>query len=304
MKRDAHRPPTAGSGRAYVLLTFTTLCWGGNAVFARLAVGEVSPIALVSLRVLGPLLLLAVIANRYVRRDWPVLRRHLIAVAAMGAVGFTAFNSLLYSAAHFTTAVNIGIIQGAIPVFIVIGVFAAYRSRITALQVAGVALTVCGVVIVATSGEPARLAALVVNSGDILMISACVLYAGFTVSLQKAPPVSALALFTVMTGGGFLASLPLVLGEAMLGHFQWPTAAGWAIVAGIALFPSFLAQITFIRGVALIGPGRAGIFVNLVPVFASVLAVVFLREPFEFYHGVALALVLGGIGLSERGRAA
>lgn len=304
MMADANRAPAAGSGRAYLLLIFTTLCWGGNANFARLAVGEVSPMALVALRVLGPLLLLALFAHRHVRRDWSILRPRLVPVAAMGAVGFTAFNALLYSAAHFTTAVNIGIIQGAIPVFILIGVFAAYRSTITGLQIAGVVLTVCGVAIVAAGGDPAQLAALAVNSGDLLMVGACVLYAGFTVSLHRSPPVSALALFTVMTGGGFLASLPLVLGEVALGRFQWPTGVGWAIVAGIALFPSFLAQITFIRGVALIGPRRAGIFLNLVPVFASVLAVVFLKEPFEAFHALALGLVLGGIWLSERGRAA
>ena len=68
--------------------------------------------------------------------------------------------------------------------------------------------------------------------------------------------------------------------------------------------PSFLAQICFIRGVELIGPGRAGVFVNLVPVFASIMAVGFLKEPFEGFHALALALVLGGIWLSERGKAA
>ncbi len=71
----------------------------------------------------------------------------------------------------------------------------------------------------------------------------------------------------------------------------------------MTLLPSFLAQLFFIQGVALIGPGRAGIFINLVPVFASILAVAFLKEPFEAFHGLALALVLGGILLSERGKA-
>ena len=292
------------SGRAYLLLTFTTLCWGANAVFGKLAVGEISPMALVTARWLGASLLLALFAHNHLRRDWRVLRPHLLFVSAMGVLGFTAFNALFYVAAHYTTAVNIGIIQGSMPVFVLIGAFAAYRTRVTMLQAAGVILTMFGVVIVGSGGDLMRLAALAVNPGDVLMVAACALYAGYTVGLRKRPQVSSLSLLAVLAGAAFATSLPLTLAEAALGQFQWPTATGWIIVALVTLFPSFLAQLFFIQGVTLIGPGRAGIFVNLVPVFASVLAVAFLREPFEAFHALALGLVLGGIWLSERGKAA
>ncbi len=303
MTAGVNRAPQAGSnGRAYLLLTFTTLCWGANAVFGRMAVGEISPMALVAGRWMGVSLLLALFAHRHLRRDWPVLRPHLPFLAAMGALGFTSFNAIFYVSAHYTTAVNIGIIQGSIPMFILLGAFAAYRTRITGLQAAGVVLTMTGVAIVGSGGSLARLAALSVNFGDVLMVAACVLYAGYTVGLRKRPPVSALGLFAVMAFAAFLASLPLVFAEVSLGRFLWPTATGWIIVALVTLFPSFLAQIFFIQGVTLIGPGRAGIFVNLVPVFASILAVILLNESFEFFHAIALALVLGGIWLSERGK--
>jgi drug/metabolite transporter (DMT)-like permease len=246
-----------GSGRAYLLLTATALCWAANAIFGRLAVGEVSPMALVTLRWLGALGLLAVFAHARVRRDWPAIRPRLPFVAAMGALGFTAFNALYYVAAHWTTAVNL-----------------------------------------------ARLTSLTFNFGDLLMIAACALYSGYMLALRRRPPVSALGLFTVMAAAAFLASLPLALTEAALGRFQWPTATGWIILALVTLFPSFLAQIFFIQGIALIGPSRAGIFVNLVPVFASILAVLVLGEPFTRSHALALGLVLGGIWLAERGKPA
>ena len=299
MTAGAH---AGASGRAYLLLAFTALCWGANAVFGRLAVGEVSPMALVTLRWLGALGLLVVFAHAHLRRDWPAIRTRLPFVAVMGAVGFTVFNALFYLAAHWTTAVNIGIIQGSIPVFVLIGAFAAYRTRVTWLQVAGVLVTMLGVVIVASGGEPARLATFALNFGDVLMIAACVLYAGYTLGLSRRPPVSPLSLFTGIAAAAFLTSLPLALAEAALGRFQWPTPAGWIIVALVTLFPSFLAQISFIQGVTLIGPSRAGVFVNLVPVFASILALLVLKEPFEPFHAIALCLVLGGIWLSERGK--
>lgn len=304
MTLDIKQTLRAGSdGRAYLLLTITTLCWAANAIFGRLAVGEISPMALVTGRWLGVTLLIVVFARHHLRRDWPSLRRKLPLIATMGVLGFTGFNALFYVAAHYTTAVNIGIIQGSIPVFVLIGVFAAYRTRVTALQLAGVAATMLGVAIVASGGEFARLVALAINFGDVLMVIACVLSAGYTVGLRKRPAASSLGLFAVLAMAALAASLPLTIVEAALGQFQWPTLAGWLIVVAVTVFPSFLAQIFFIQGVAYIGPGRAGIFVNLVPVFASIMAVIFLREPFEVFHAVALALVLGGIFLSERGKA-
>lgn len=290
--------------RAYAFLTTTALCWGANAVFGRLAVGEVSPLALVALRWLGVVLLLLVFARGPLRRDWQVLRHHLPFVFVMGALGFASFNALFYVAAHTTTAVNIGILQGSVPVFVLLLAFAAYRTPVTLLQAAGVLTTLLGVAIVASGGDLVRLADLAVNHGDLLMVLACFLYAGYTVGLRRRPAVSALGLFTVLALAALVASLPLAFVEWTLGEFQWPTPKGWLFVALISLFPSFLAQICFIRGVELIGPGRAGVFVNLVPVFASIMAVGFLREPFEGFHALALGLVLGGIWLSERGKAA
>jgi drug/metabolite transporter (DMT)-like permease len=284
---------------AYLLLTLTALCWGANAILSRLAVGEVSPMALTTLRWLLALALLAAVAQGQVRRDWPVLRRHLPFLVAMGALGFTGFNAVYYVAAHYTTAVNLGIIQGSIPVFVLIGAFAAYRTAVTPLQIAGVVVTMLGVVLVGTGGDLGRIAALAINRGDFLMVVACVLYAGYTVALQRRPPVVALSLFMALAGAALAASLPLVALEAASGLLQWPTATGWLIVVLTVVFPSFLAQMFFIRGVELIGPGRAGVFINLVPVFASILAVAILGESFAVFQAIALGLVLGGIWLSE-----
>jgi drug/metabolite transporter (DMT)-like permease len=286
--------------RAYALLITTMLFWGANAVFGRLAVGEISPMLLVTLRWLGSLLLMLVFARGNLRQDWPTLRRHMPYLAAMGALGFAVFNALFYAAAHYTTAVNIGIIQGAMPVFVLIGAFLFYRTPVHGWQFAGVTLTISGVVIVASHGSLERLESLSFNKGDVLLLIACMLYAGYALGLRKRPAVSSLGLFTFFAGAAFLTSIPFAAVEYALGHFQWPTLTGWLIAGLVMVFPSFLGQILFMNGVALIGPGRAGLFVNLVPVFASLLAVLILKEPFEGYHALALALVLGGIWLAER----
>ena len=304
-RRLSGRLGGAIAGNAYLLLAFTMLCWGGNAVASRMAVGVLSPMVLVSVRWLVVVAILAVVARRQLAADWPLLRRRLPWIFLMGALGFTAFNALFYLAAHSTTAVNLGIVQGAIPVFVLLGALLMHRTPIAGVQVAGILVTLLGVVVVATRGDLETLLKLTFAHGDLIMIGACLLYSGYTLNLRKRPAVSGLGFFCGLALAAFVTTLPLVAIEIAAGEDLWPTTwQGVAIILYVALFPSFLAQISFMRGVALIGAGRAGIFINLVPVFAAVLAVLILGEAFELFHAAALALVLGGIYLAERGKRA
>jgi drug/metabolite transporter (DMT)-like permease len=288
--------------RAYLLLTFTTWCWGLNAIISRLAVGEISPMQLVTVRWLGVVLILAVIARDNIVRDWPILRRHLPFICLMGSCGFTAFNALFYVAGHHTSAINIGILQGSIPIFVLLGSLLVLRQPISLIQAGGVAVTLLGVVIVASRGDPGELLGMSVNRGDLLIVIACFFYAAYSIGLSRRPNVSALGFFAAVAVVAWIVSLPLVAIETYQQGWIAPTPTGWMLVLTVTLLPSLIAQIFFIQGVSLIGPGRAGVFVNLVPVFASIMAVIFLQEVFQAYHALALMLVLGGIWLSEIGK--
>ena len=289
-------------GRPYLLLTLTTMMWAGNAIASRLAVGEISPMALTALRWLGVCLLFAVTMRDQILAEAPLLAPRWRWLLMMGTVGFTAFNAMMYLAAHTTTAVNIAILQGAIPIFVLLGALLMFGTRIGGLQALGTALTIAGIVVVAGRGDLGTLAELAFSFGDVFMVIACAAYAFYTVSLRNGPKASAFVFFVVLAGAALLVSLPLLAIEVALGAVVWPTAKGWLILLYVALFPSLVSQIFFMRGVELIGPGRAGLFVNLVPVFGPLLAIVILGEPFAPYHALALALVLGGIWLAERGR--
>jgi drug/metabolite transporter (DMT)-like permease len=161
--------------------------------------------------------------------------------------------------------------------------------------------TLLGVAVVATQGRLQDLAEIQVNVGDGLMLAACFLYALYTLGLRRRPAVSAIGFFTAMALVAAITSLPLLFLEAVYGAPQWPTPFGWLLVVLIAIGPSLLSQLMFMRGVEQIGPARAGMFVNLVPIFGAFLAVIILGEQFAWHHGAALALVLGGILLAERG---
>lgn len=288
------------ASQAYLLLVFTTLIWGANAVAARLAVGEASPMFLTFMRWGISCAALLLFARAPIQAHWRALLPHWRAIALMGALGFTGFNALFYAAAHHTTAINIAILQGAIPVLVLMGSVLFYATRVGALQWFGVLVTLAGIMVVASHGQLAQLARLDFNIGDVWMIVACVLYAGYTLGLRRRPEVPAIVFFAATALVACLVSLPLVATEMATGHFFWPSAKGWALIAFVGLLPSFVSQVTFIQAVGLIGPARAGVFLNLVPVFGPLLALVVLGEPISLYHGVALALVLGGIYIAER----
>jgi drug/metabolite transporter (DMT)-like permease len=287
---------------AYVMLGATMLFWGAHAVVARFSVGHISPMLLTAGRWLLVALLLLVFYRRELREAVQVLKAHPSYMLLMGSLGYTIFNVMMYSAAQFTTALNLSLLQGAIPVFVLLGALIAYGTRIRAVQAIGVAVTILGVVLTATHGHPERLLELEFNIGDILMIIACAFYAGYTVKLKERPQVSGIVFFSALALVAGVISVPFLIGEIALGKAQMPTPQGWLVLAFVGFVPSFLAQIFFMRGVELIGPGRAGIFANLVPVIGAVLAVIFLSEPFGWHHAAALVFVLGGIAIAERAK--
>jgi drug/metabolite transporter (DMT)-like permease len=286
-----------------LLLVITTLIWSAHSIVGRLAVGQIGPMTLTCLRWAVALIPILIAARPSLRQDWPALRARWVYLAVMGAAGYTVFVALFYVAAHRTSALNLSIIQGAIPALVLIGARVFLGVRFTALQALGALVTMLGVGVIAAQGDPRRLVALAFNSGDVMMVAAAVLYAGYTIGLRQRPHVSGVSMLAGMAIAAFITSLPLMIWEIMSGGFVWPTRGGLVALAFVALGPAFVAQLTYMRGVELIGPGRAGVFVNLVPVFGAIMAVVILGEPFALYHVLALLLVVGGIAIAQRSSA-
>jgi drug/metabolite transporter (DMT)-like permease len=288
--------------RAYLYLSITALAWGGNAVAGKMAVGHISPFLLTSLRWLFALLIVLPFAIGTLKKDWPLVRANWKLLTALGALGFTVFNGTLYLALNYTSTINVVIEQAGMPLVIFLANFVLLRIAVSPLQIVGFLLTLVGVAVTVSNGDLATLLRLELNQGDALMLLAVLLYGGYTVALRWKPAIHWLSLMTVLSAAALVASIPLTIAEAGLGAMVLPDATGWALVAYTALFPSLIAQILYIRGIELIGGNRAGLFINLVPIFGTILAVVILSEPLYAFHLVGLGLVLGGIALAERGK--
>ncbi len=284
---------------AYLLLLSTMLLWGGNSVAGKLAVGHVSPMTLVFLRWVMAVLILLPVGWRPLREDWPQLRRHWRLVAALGACGFTFFNVIFYTALNYTTAINVSIEQAAIPIVIILANFAFFRLRVQALQIVGVALTIIGVALTASHGDLHQLLKLNLNFGDAIMLVAVLCYSLYSVGLRLKPAIRWQSLMLALSISALLTSVPFFIWEVMADRVIMPDASGWAIALYTALGASVVSQIFYIRGNELIGANRAGLFINLVPIFGTLLSVLIVGEQFEPYQALALALVLGGIALAE-----
>ena len=284
---------------AYILLVLTTLMWGGNSIAGKMAVGHVSPMILVFFRWLFAFLILLPIGWKPLQRDWPIVRRHLPKLAALGACGFTLFNVIFYTALNYTTAINVSIEQAGMPVLIILVNFFLFRMRVSWAQALGVLLTIGGVILTASHGDPVQLLKLQLNFGDAIMLIAVLLYSGYSVGLRFKPVIHWQSLMLVFATSSLIVSIPFAAWETTSGNAIFPDPEGWILICYTALFASVVSQVLFIRGNEMIGANRAGIFINLVPIFGSLFSVLVLGESFHFYQGVALALVLSGIWLAE-----
>ena len=281
------------------LLFLATLGWGSNTIASRLAVGEVSPMLLIFFRWGFVVVILLSLYWRQMIDEWPIIRPRLKWLLIMGGCGLSLFNAFFYIAAHSTTAVNLGIIQSTMPGMILLGSFMFFGDRINRLQFSGLLLTLLGVGVIVTQGSLEQLMQLTFNHGDLLMIFACSFYAMYTVGLKSRPKISGMVMLAYFSVAAFLMTIPLMIFESFIYGTVMPGVKGFAIVFYIAMVPSFLSQIFFMRGVDLIGPGSAGLYANLVPIFSAIMAVLLLSEEFALFHLAAMLLVFSGIGLFE-----
>ena len=208
-----------------LLLVLTTLIWAGHSIVGRLAVGQIGPMTLTCMRWAVALVPILIAARPALRRDWPALRARWLYLTVMGTAGYTVFVALFYVAAHRTSALNLSIIQGAIPALVLVGARMVLGIRFTALQALGAFVTMAGVAVIAAQGDPARLMALAFNSGDVMMVVAAVLYAGYTIGLRQRPNVSGLSMLAAMAVAAFVTSVPLMIWEIASGGFVWPNSA-------------------------------------------------------------------------------
>ncbi|MBC2743927.1 MAG: DMT family transporter [Desulfosarcina sp.] len=294
---SANQKPTL---LAFFMVAVAPMCWAGNIVLAKGVATMIPPVALAFWRWAVAFLILLPLTWPYVKRDWKTALAGWKILGLLSLFGITSFNTLLYVAVHTTTAINVALIQTSMPSVIIVISLILYGERVSWAQAAGVMLCVVGAGVVVVKGSWQALIDMALVQGDLLMIVAVVLYALYSALLPKRPNMHPMSFLTYTFGIGSVGLLPLYLWEiSAVGTFTLtPGVAG--SIGYVALFPSIVAYFCWNRGVAVIGANRTGLFINLIPVFAAILAIVFLGEFLEAFHLWGMALILLGFVMFNR----
>ncbi len=284
----------------YVFLIIAPLCWAGNVVLARGVANIIEPASLAFWRWLIAFLILLPFTWSTARNDWAIVVSNWKIMVILSGLGITFFNTLLYSAAHSTTAINVSLIQTGMPAIIILITMITFHEKVRKIQIAGVALCISGTCLVVLRGDIFTITNLTFAKGDILMVLAVILYALYSVLLRKRPRIHMLSFLVYTFGIGVLGLFPLYLWDiAVKDAFSFTGEVVLSILY-VALFPSILAFFCWNRGVEIIGANKAGLFINLVPVFTSIMAIVWLNESLQAFHVAGIILVFSGMILFNR----
>jgi len=289
----------------YLLLALASLLWAGNMVMGRGLRADLPPVALAFWRWVVAFACVLPLALPHLKAQWPMLRAAWKQVIFLGVFGVGFYNTFSYVAVQYTTATSATLLNSFIPVATIALAFVFLGKRLTRPEAIGVGVSLVGVVLLISRGSLEVLLGLTLNTGDLWMLAAVTVWGLYTVGLQKRPegvhPMLMLAAFTVV---GLLALAPAYAWELSTGR---TINLGWNAIGGIlytGIFPGFLGYVFYNAGVAAVGPARGSLFIHLMPVFATILAAIFLDERPYLYHFVGIALVFAGIYLTTRRQSA
>jgi drug/metabolite transporter (DMT)-like permease len=299
--------PASGAwiaNQPYLLLSITAMCWAGNAIVGRLAAGHIPPVTLSFIRWAAAFLIILPFAWKHLVRDWAAIRKNLGVMILMTITGISAFNTLQYWALEHTQALNTLLLQSAAPLVVAVWSLILLGVRLTIAQALGVLLSLTGVLVILLHGDLATLSRIEFNKGDLIFIIALVIFALYSVLTLKRPNIHGLSVAGFTFGCGALLLVPFFIWELHARPVMQLTTNNLLSLFYVAVFPSTVAYLCFNRGVQLIGANRAAPFFHAVPVFGTVMSIVFLGEHPQPFHFVGFALVLAGVFAASRKQAA
>lgn len=287
----------------YLLLTLTVLFWAGNFVIGRGVHESVPPIALSFWRWATALVILAPVAagsmwlqRREIARAWKML-------LLFGLLGVAGANTLFYVGLQTTTATNGVLLNTTNPAIIIFISWLFLHQRLRWWQEAGVVVAFLGVLVIITRADWQVLRALHFNSGDFFVLTGVACWAIYTVCLRWRPvSLDGLTFLGATVCIGTVLITPLYLWELSQGAHIRMTPGVAASILYLGLFPSVLAYVFWNRAVAMVGASTAGLFIYLMPVFGTLLSVLFLQETLRLYHLAGIVLVVSGVYLATNAK--
>lgn len=284
---------------APALLSLAALTWAGNYIAGRLIAGEVPPGGLAVLRWTLALLVLLPLARPHLARDLPAIAKAWRVVLLLGVTGGAMFGTLQYGGLQFTSVINGGLISATSPVMIALAGAVLFGDRLPPRLWAGLALSLSGALVIVMRGDPANLAGLRLNIGDLMLLATLASWSIYCALLRRKPSAHWTTFTLVVFVIALVGNIPVAIIEHLAGFPLKASRFTWGAVLYTGLVSSVIGYAVWNKGVEMIGSPRAGLYLNLIPVLSVGLAYLLLGERLAPYHLVACLLVVAGIWLAS-----
>ncbi|MGM9944737.1 MAG: DMT family transporter [Lysinibacillus sp.] len=285
-----------------LLLVLATLLWGGNFVIGRAVAGDIPPITLAFLRWCVAFIVFLPIAYSRVKREWHMIKENWPAVIVMAITGVACFNTLVYIGVYYTTSINASLMNSSTPIIIYILSFIFLKERLSKFQLIGTALSLAGVAFILSKGSLEMLLSFSFNKGDLIVLIAVFCWGVYSLLVkQYAGRLPGYSTFLVTIALGAIMLLPFTIYELMTTSVEivWsPSTIGAIFYVGI--IASIVAFLSWNNGVVALGANKASIYLNFIPLFAAIFAVLFLGEDLLITQVIGGLAVICGVILANK----
>ena len=288
--------------KAYIFLILTTLFWSGNFIVGKAAsYFEIPPFTLNFYRWTFAWLILAPFTIKEIIKKKNYILENIKLIIVLGITSITIFNSIVYYSLNFTQVISGVLMISTIPVMIIIFCWLFKIEKTNIYQVLGVIFSLFGVIVIITKANLGILLNLNFNKGDLWMVVAMFSWAMYSALLRKQKfEISQLSLLQIIISAGLIFLLPAYLIELSLGYRASINLPFILALTYVVLIPGLASFIFWIKGISIIGSNRSGIFLHLMPIFSTILAIIIFKEKFMFYHLIGAILIITGIILSSK----
>ena len=287
---------------AYLFLVLATLCWSGNFIVGKFAtVYEIPPLTLNVFRWISVWFILVPFTYKEIFENLPYIKKNWLVISFMGVITISTFNSVVYFALNYTQVINAVLMLAAIPAATIVLSSLMKIEETNIFQLLGLVLSIIGIGSIISNGNIQKIIALDFNKGDIWMLVCVITWSLYSTLLKKNNfKFSQFTLIQLMVSVGILFLIPQFFYEKSIGLELNLNKNFYLILIYVAIFPAIAAYYFWQKGVAIIGPNRASMFIQLMPLFSAIMAIIFFEEIFELYHFVGAIFILSGIYLSNK----
>ena len=287
---------------AYTLLVLASLCWSGNFIVGKFAtLFEIPPLTLNTFRWISVWLILIPFTFKEIYKNLAYIKKNLLAIAFMGVITISTFNSVVYFALNYTQVVNAVLVLAIIPAVTIVLSSLMKVEKSNIFQIFGLILSIIGVGSIISNGDVQRIVSLSFNNGDLWMLVCVLSWALYSTLLKKNKfKLSQFSLIQIMVSVGIIFLIPQYFYEQSIGLELNFNKAFFLILFYVVVFPAIVAYYCWQKGVEIIGPNRATMFIQLMPLFSAVMAIIIFKEKFELYHFVGATFIVSGIYLSNK----